>query len=331
MRPTLPPSASRAVERARRRAAAELDRRPALRRRSAQAGDLVDACRRHRLSGLAAEVAFWATLSIFPALLAVAAALGSVDALVGTDAAERTRAELVDGVTELLGGTASGVASTVDGLFDRPRPSLVSVGLVALVWAASRAFTALIRALDVIYGVDERRSWVRVRLTGLGLALGSLAVGSLVLAAVVVGPLLGRGPAVSEAVGLGDAFATAWTWVRLPVAALVLVAWATTIFHLAPDHRTPWRWDLPGALLTMGLWLVGHLGLLAYLSLTAGSTNAVFGVLGGALTLLLWLFVLAAGALLGAELNAAVARWRRADPGSYPTTLSLEIPVTGSR
>src|SRR3546814_4595470 len=72
---------------------------------------------------------------------------------------------------------------------------------------------------------------------------------------------------------------------------------------LAPNHRTPWRADVPGALVTATLWALLSLGFRAYLALAPGA-NQVFGSLGGALIVLLWIYLLALGLLVGGEVNA---------------------------
>jgi membrane protein len=265
--------------------------------------------RRDRVTGLAAEIAFFAILSLFPALLALVAALGSMEAVVGQDLAADAQDEVVGLLERVLTDEASGTIDAVQRLFDQSSPGLFTVGLAVALFSASRGFTAVINALDIAYDLDERRSYGRLRLAAIGLALGSVAVGAVLLAVMILGPLLGTGPDVAEAIGAGGAFATAWDWIRWPVAAMVAVGWATTILHLAPNHRTRWREDLPGALLAATTWLALSAGLRAYLAV-AGDTNQVFGTLGGALIVLLWLYLLALGLLLGGELNAVLRRRR---------------------
>lgn len=259
------------------------------------------------MSGLAAEVAFFGVLSLFPALLAMAAALGALEALAGAQAAADAEAEVVAMLRRVLTEDAGGTIDAVQELFQESSPGVLTLGLATALWAASRGFAAVIRALDVAYDLDERRPWISLRAIALVLAVGTVVVSAVLLAMVVVGPLLGTGRDVADLVGLGSAFATFWTWARWPFVGAVVVAWAATIFHVAPNHKTPWRWDLPGAALTAALWLLLSLGFRAYLAVASGG-NQVLGTLGGSLIVLLWLYLLAVGLLLGGELNAILAR-----------------------
>ncbi len=258
------------------------------------------------VTGLAAEVAFFGLLSLFPTLIATAAALGSLQSVVGQAVAERAESAVVDFLSGALTSEAQGTVDAVRQLFTTDNAGLFTFGLLAALWTTSRGFAAVVNALDAAYDVNEVRSLVALRLRGLGLALGSIAVGALVLAMIVLGPLLGGGRDVAEALGLGRAFATTWDWVRLPLAGAIMVSWAATLFHLAPNHRTPWRWDVPGALLSAGLWATFSVGLRLYLVVAAGS-NQVFGVVGGILIVVLWLYLMALALILGAELNAILA------------------------
>jgi membrane protein len=263
--------------------------------------------RQDRVSGLAAEIAFFGILSLFPVLLAVAAALGSLEAIAGSDVAERAQEVVVGFLRDTLTDDAAGTVDAVEDIFAGSSPGVLTVGVAVAVWSASRGFTALIRALDVVYDLDESRGYFAMRALALVLAVGSVVVAALMLAMLVLGPLLGTGADVADEVGLGGLFATWWDWARWPTAAIVLVAWSATVFHVAPNHHTPWRWDLPGALLSAVAWALSSLGLRAYLSFAAGG-NDVFGVFGGALIVLLWLYLLGLGLLLGGELNAVLAQ-----------------------
>jgi len=260
-----------------------------------------------RVGGLAAEIAFFGVLSMFPALLAMAAALGALDAIAGHDLASRVEGEVVDFLRTVLTDDASNTVDAVESLFSDTSPGVATLGTAAAVWAASRGFVAVIRGLDLAYDIDEGRGYVRLRALGLALSLGTVAVVSLMLGMLVVGPLLGTGQDVADYVGMGRAFETFWDLARWPTALAAMVAWSATIFHIAPNHRTPWRWDLPGAALTTVAWVALSLALRGYLAAAAG-LNQVLGTLGGALIVLLWLYLLAVGLLVGGELNGVLAK-----------------------
>lgn len=263
-----------------------------------------------RVSGLAAEVAFFAMLALFPALLATAALLGSLDSVAGQELAARAQNAVLTTLDRIFTSEADGVIDAVRTVFTERRPGLLTLSALGAIFAAGRGFAGVMRALDAAYDIEEHRSWLKVIPTAVLLALGSVVVAVVMLAMLVLGPLLGGGPDVAGALGLGDAFAFFWDVVRAPFAFAVLVLWATTLFHLAPDHRTTWRSHFPGALLSGILWLLTSLGFRLYLDLAAGA-NPVYGLLGGPLLLLLWLYLLGIGLLLGGELNAILGRSRR--------------------
>ncbi|MGY6500591.1 MAG: YihY/virulence factor BrkB family protein [Acidimicrobiales bacterium] len=294
---------------------------PRIRRAWRWGVDYVGAVQRNRVTGLAAEVAFYAVLSIFPSILALASTLGMIDSLIGEDAAQSVQNGLVSALDSALGADAGSITAAVEALFDEPSPGLLGLGLVLVVFTASRGFNAVIKALDVVYEVGETRGLVKTRALALALAGGSFVVGAVVLAMLVLGPLFGQGVELAEQIGLGQVFVTLWTWVRPPLLVVFLTVWAATLFHLAPNHRSRWVADLPGAVVTMALWMAGAVGFRIYLAVASNDANAVLGALGGGLTLLLWLYVMGLALLLGAEVNALNARRRRArmDEGALIT------------
>lgn len=274
------------------------------------AAEVASDARNVRITGLAAEVAFFAVLSVFPALVAVAAGLGSLDSLAGREVAATVEAEVVSFLERVLTSEASGAIAAVRELFEQDSSSIVTLSGAGAVWAASRGFAALIRALDVVFSVEERRSYVRLRVIALGLAAGTIIMGVVVLAMIVIGPLLGSGHDLADALGFGGVFAVAWDLARWPAAAIALLLWASALMRVAPNRRERVVRDLGGAAVTASTWALASVGLHLYLDL-AGGGNQVLGVLGGPLIVLVWLYLLAAGLLLGAVVNR-VAEKRRA-------------------
>ena len=257
---------------------------------------------RARVGGLSAEIAFFGLLGLFPAVIVFAAALGSLDVVIGAGAAADTEEWLLDRVVETFGSDNT-LRATIEELFDRSNAGLITAGIMITVYASSRGFTAVVGALDVTYGDQDRRNWISTRVMGFVLTLFTLLVAALVAAMVVVGPLLGGGEEIAERLGAGSAFTTVWVWFRWPVVFVVVVCWAASLYHFAPRRRTPWRTDLPGAVVGTVWWLAVSLGFRVYLDAASSGMNAVFGLLGGALSLLIWLYLLAMGLLVGAETN----------------------------
>lgn len=294
------------------------------------ARDFVDEWRADRVPDLAAQVAFYAVLSLFPALLAFTAALSVLDSVVGADVARRTEANVIDFLTSVLTDEASSTIDAIVELFADDRTGLLTVSLLAAVWTLTRAFAALVRALDVVYDLDEHRSWLATRLTAIVLALGSVVAGSVMVAGIVVGPLLGTGQELAGDLGLGEGFGTMWNLLRIPAAFGLLVLYAATIFHIAPDHSTPWRADVPGAVITALAWVVFSGGLRLYV-VTASAGNAVYGALGGVLVVLIWFWLLALAVMVGGQVNATLWQGRAGARPAPSAGVAMRGPVAAER
>jgi hypothetical protein len=94
---------------------------------------------------------------------------------------------------------------------------------------------------------------------------------------------------------------------RPTLAFVILVLWAATLFHVAPNQHTPWKWDMPGAVFTALGWIVGGFGFGAYVEYASGDSGSVYGILGSAISLMVLLYVLSLVLILGGEINAILA------------------------
>ena len=259
---------------------------------------------RDRISGLAAEVAFFGTLSIFPALLMLATALGYIGRIVGSDVVDTSRAVVVDFVSGIL--TEQGPVNAVESLFLGDFGGVLTLSIATAVYAMSRGFSAVITALDLAYDLPETRSWIRQRVVAVGLGLGSVLFALLMLVMFVAGPLLGGGDAVADFLGLDSGgFRVFWNWLRWPAMLFALVAWAILLYKLAPHHKMRWRRCIPGALFSAFGWLAVSLAFSAYLRVAFGA-NQILGAIGGGLVMMVWLYMLSWVLLVGGELNALI-------------------------
>lgn len=270
-----------------------------------------------RVLGLSAEIAFFAVLSLFPALLIATSLLGVLDVIVGADLARRAQDSVTAALDAVLTDQASATVSSIEQLFVDSFGGVLTFATVGALVTISGAFAVVIEALNLAYDTEERRSWWRRRVLGLGLGVTSVVVVVLALAVLVVGPFLGRGADLAGWAGLGDAFAVTWDLLRLPVLFLVITGWVMALFHIAPNRRTPWRSAVPGALLTSTLWLVATAGFHLYLRV-AGDRNPVLGAFGGGVIVMTWTWLLSIALLAGGELNATLHDRRHLTEGTRP-------------
>ena len=123
-----------------------------------------------RVGGLAAEIAFFALLGFFPTVIVLAAALGSADGILGENTAADVESWIVDQMITVFGGDNT-LEATVSDLFNSPNGGAFTIGALLAVYAASRGFVAVVRALDVAYDHEQQRGWLSTRLVGFGLTL----------------------------------------------------------------------------------------------------------------------------------------------------------------
>ena len=271
-----------------------------------------------RVPGLAAELAFFALLSLPPLLLAI---LGSVGFVVGGLPAAEI-AQLETEILHFLGTFLS--ANTVDEVLRTPveellrtgRSDVLSLGVVLTLWSASRATNVLLRTIAIAYDLtDPRPVWKR-RLLALAITLTGIIMAVVALPLLVVGPrIIGE---ILAAAGLTTDLVRFWSAVYWTGMVVVVVLALTWLYHVAPGWYTPWRRDIPGALLAVVVWLIAGWGLRLYTGEFAGFTaDEAFRGLAAPLVLLLWVYVSAIAVLLGAELNAEIERLWPSEEGPY--------------
>lgn len=265
----------------------------------------------NRLSGLSAEVAFYAILSLFPAAIVFVSALGFLDAMISVNSTTSIQEWANIWVAEVF-GTDNSLQETVKGLFTSPRSGLITFSMLLGTYTSSRCFRVLVRALDMVYTPDNRRGWLPAQLVGFILTLVTLATAAILAAMISAGPLLGRGVGLAERVGIGSTVIAVWSWLRWPAAFISIVAWVASVYCFVPKRDClksngwghTWRQGLASAMLTVLWWACATLLFSVYIAFASAGANVVLGVLGGALSLLLWLYLLAMGFLVGATLDS---------------------------
>ena len=276
-----------------------------------------------RILGLSAEAAFWQLLSLPSLFLGLLAALGFFSRWVGPGTVARVQANLLDAFSHAFSDEVVNqtITPVVNQVLSQGRADVVSVGFVLALWAGSSATATFVNAITIAYGMRDLRGAVRSRLLALGIYLGSILIGVVVLPALVLGPTLLPKLFPPDARATADTVISDAYW---PVVLIFLLLGLTSLYHLAPPRRLPWRRGVPGALLAMVIFLAGSVGLRVYISFIMVHNHA-YGTLAAPIAALLFFYLLALGVLLGAEFNAeieqnspAAERRRRARRGWQP-------------
>ena len=260
------------------------------------------------LTDWAAALTYYGVLAIFPAVIALISILG----LIGPSVTQ----PLINNLATLAPGEGQKIfTSAIQGL-QHSRSSagiLFIVGIAGALWSASGYVAAFMRASNAIYEIDEGRPfWMTapVRLVVTVTMLLLLAVSA--FAVVVTGGLAGQ---VGRLLGVGSTAVTVWDIAKWPFLLIVVSFMFSILYWASPNVKHPgFRWLSPGGVLAVVVWLIAS-GLFALYVANFGSYNKTYGALAGVIIFLVWLWISNIAILLGAELNAELARARVMETG----------------
>lgn len=265
--------------------------------------------KQHNLSLVAAGVAFYAMLAIFPAIISVV----TIYALVSDPA--QVKRQLAPTLKSLPSDVANLVSTQLQHAVEAPHGGLtigLVVGLLATLWAASGGINALLTALDQVYAAPGPRPFVKQRALSLGVTVGALFAGIIAIG------LLAVLPAVLGHLGVGGVARAGLQVGRWVVLAVLVAVGLSVLYRIGPNQPgRRHRWLSPGVLVAMVVWLLGSAGFTLYVSLFA-SYNQTYGSLAAVIVLLLWLYVSAFAVLIGAEVDAETLPGAATDPAGTP-------------
>jgi membrane protein len=270
----------------------------------------------HRGIDSAAALTFFSVLAFFPATLVVV----SVFAIVRGK--ENAADDILALVSELAQpATVEAIKGPLSELFTVTNPGIALVaGIVLALWTMSGFATAFGRAVNTVYEVHEGRQIWKFR----GLML-VLAVFLLLMFGAIVATLLGTYGA-AEAAGVPEPWLSAWAIGRLPLAVLLAALLIAVLYYWTPNIRHErFRWVSYGAVFAIVAWMLATVGFWAYISLV-GQYDKVYGWLGGAIVLLLWLYLTNLVLVLGAEVDAEVVRLRQLADGQEAESV-VQVPL----
>jgi membrane protein len=275
---------------------------------------------RHRGIDSAAALAFFAALALFPASLALVSAFALID----------NKAHAPADILRVLAGIAPhdtivAIRGPLTQLLSIPSAGYaLATGLVLTLWTLSGYLTAFGRAINTAYEVQEGRRWLPLRATMLVVAIGLFVAGAIVVVLVSGTPSVAG--TVVKSLGYPQWIAGLWDIAKWPVLVVVAVGVVGVLFYYPPNVRhLRIRWVTGGALLTIVVWTLATIGFAIYV-LNLSHYNRVYGWLGGAIVLLLWLYLSSLVVVFGAEMDAEIVRVRQLVAG-IKSEAEIQLPL----
>jgi membrane protein len=254
--------------------------------------------RNHTLQ-MAAALAYYFILSLFPALILLSAVVAYLPV---PDLFNQALALLA----RFLPADAMGLVQRVLADVISPnKGTFLSLGILGTLWAASGGFAAMIEALNIAYDVRDDRPFWKTRPLAVGLAFLTGALLLIALSVMVVGPRFGEW--LAARVHLSGLFVLLWPFIHWTIALGFTVLAVEALYFLAPNVKQRLRATLPGAVVSVGCWITLSYLLGLYFR-HFGNFNKTYGTLGAAVALMVWLYWTGFAMLVGAELNEELAK-----------------------
>jgi membrane protein len=251
----------------------------------------------NRLLAVAGGVVFFSLLAMVPAITAFVSLYG-LFAGTGTIAEHLSFAASMMPVTayELVRDQVIRIVGKGDGKLTLA----FAAGLAAAIWSANAGIKALMDGLNVVYGENEKRSFLHLNMTSLTFTAGAIAMLLLAIGVVIVFPI------ALALFGLGTMQETVIAVVRWPAVFLIVIIGLAVLYRHGPSRRQPrWRWVSVGSAVGALAWLAASLLFSWYLS-NFGNYDAAYGSLGAVIGLMMWMWLSVIAVLMGAQLDAEI-------------------------
>jgi len=259
----------------------------------------VGSCLRNRVTGLAAEAAFFAVLSVPPLVFALAGAVGYVSDSFSATQVDDIRNAVLEVSRQALTEKAvnSIIRPTIDTVLDGGRYDVISIGFILALWSGSRALNVFVDTITIMHGLGGHRGIVATRALSFVLYVLAMITGAISIPLVVAGPTL-----VDRVLPERLDFVNNLYW---PLVLALCICFLATLYHVSVPVRTKWTFNLPGATFSLFCWVAGSYVLRWVLTVTAAESRSIYGPLAAPIAVLLWLYLLALAVLIGAAVNAA--------------------------
>jgi membrane protein len=253
----------------------------------------------HRCKDMAAQLAFWLLLALFPFFIFLLTLIGFIP-LHGLD---QEALGMLEGL--MPADAAKLINHVVQEVVGRQRGLLLAVSLLGSLWSASGGAGSCIQALHRAYHLTETRPWWRVKLLALVTTVGTAGFIIVATVGLLVGPNLLH--EIWAYFGVGKMWAPIWRIARWPVVVIALLAALECLYHYLPVVRPKYRAVSAGAAVAGLLWVCVSLAFNLYVR-HFNTFSRTYGALGGAVILIVWLYLSALTVIVGGEINACLSR-----------------------
>lgn len=266
--------------------------------RSALAKTYVDVSRNHTLQ-MAAALSYYFVLSLFPALILLSAVVAYLPV-------PNLFNQAIDFMARFIPADNMGIIKKVlSDVITPNRGAFLSVGIFGTLWGASGGFAAIMEALNIAYDAEETRPFWKTRSLAIALtfAIGILLL--IALAIMIVGPRFGQW--LTAKAHISQLFALVWPYIHWSAPIVFTIFAVEVLYFVAPNVKQRFFATLPGAILAVGCWIVLS-SLLGIYFRSFANFNKTYGTLGAGVALMVWLYWTGFAMLVGAELNAEIAK-----------------------
>lgn len=249
--------------------------------------------------GLAAQLAYFFLLSLFPLLIFLVTLLPYLPI---------TQEDILNVIRDFAPGETMRLIETNIYEITQKNGKLLSFGVIATIWSASNGINAIVRAFNKAYDVKESRPFLIAR--GMAILFTFAMIFVFVLALLL--PVFGKeiGLFLFSEFGLSSQFLAIWNMLRWLVSPLILFIVFTGLYWIAPNKKLTCISAVPGALFATVGWVLSSLAFSYYVS-SFGNFSATYGSIGAIIVLMIWFYISGIIIILGGEINAINTKFKK--------------------
>ncbi|WP_349729760.1 YihY/virulence factor BrkB family protein [Peribacillus frigoritolerans] len=276
---------------------------------------LIKEIKEDRITGLAAEQAYYYLLALFPLLILLLSILPylNIDIQTALDTLK----------TFMPAETMEVVEKNIINILSERNGGLLTFGFLGTIWSASNGMNAFIHSMNIAYDVEETRNFIKARIISIVLTLGLVVAFIVMLGLPVFGKVIID--LLQQVIPIPEETQILFSLLRWVIAVVVISLVLAFLYRFAPNKSFPIKHVIPGAVTATVLWLGISLGFSFYVS-NFSNYASTYGSLGGVIILMLWLYLSGLIFVIGGEINAILHR-QNSIPKKQSRTIVHPVPL----